>query len=90
MFKLEADKDGRPFVRLRAAPSGAGYVVACEVTAAGPGTLPRNLGPYVLAGREQALAFLDETSRALTYLGCRVYDPVDASGHPEQAVRPAA
>ena len=69
---LTATRQGVPVVQLLAQERGPSYVVECVVHPTGSPTLTRHAGPYAFAGREGALAFLQEAERALSYLGCRI------------------
>jgi hypothetical protein len=90
-IRLTATRQGVPVVQLRAEERGSSYVVECVVHPVGSPTLTRHAGPYAFAGREGALAFLQEAERALSYLGCRIdhslapSDPVRAEAAPDPA-----
>jgi hypothetical protein len=69
----EARKDGRPVVTMRSVARGAEIVVECEVyPVSGLRVDPLIPGPYAFPTVAEADAFLDETVRALTNLGCEV------------------
>jgi hypothetical protein len=69
----EARKDGRPVVTMRSVARGAQVVVECEVyPVSGLRVDPLNPGPYSFPTAAEAEAFIDETVRALTTLGCEV------------------
>ena len=67
-----ARKDGRQVVTLRR-ESGEGKVVHCEVYPVNSLRVePIRPGPYTVHSEEEATSFVEETSRALEYLGCTV------------------
>jgi hypothetical protein len=72
--RRSARKDGREVVALRCVDTGAsGFVVECDVYPVnGIRVEPLRPGPYAFATRAQADAFLDEATKALTYLGCEL------------------
>ena len=68
-----ARKDGRQVVTLRREQADGQIVVHCEVYPVNSLRVePIRPGPYVFNTEEEATSFLDETSRALEYLGCAV------------------
>lgn len=68
-----ARKDGRQVVTLRRADSGEQIVVECEVYPVNSLRIePIRPGPYRFETDEAANAFVEETARALEYLGCAV------------------
>jgi hypothetical protein len=72
--RRSARKDGREVVALRCVDTGMhGFVVECDVYPVnGIRVEPLRPGPYRFATRSQADAFMDEASKALTYLGCEL------------------
>jgi len=86
-FELTATRQGVHVVQLRAEERGSSYLVECVVHPVGAPTTTHRPGPYALADRKEALAFLQEAERALVYLGCRIeHSLVEAgSGHLEGA-----
>lgn len=72
-FSRSAKKDGRQVVTLRRLQLGDQYIVECDVYPVGTMRVePVRPGPYVFVSREEANAFIDETTQALEYLGCEV------------------
>jgi hypothetical protein len=72
-FSKSAKKDGRQVVTLRRLQLGAQYIVECDVYPVGTMRVePVRPGPYVFTTREEANAFMEETTQALEYLGCEV------------------
>jgi hypothetical protein len=68
-----ARKDGRQVVTLRRAHDGGQVVVECEVYPVNSLRVePIRPGPYRFETEEEANAFVEETGRALEYLGCAV------------------
>jgi hypothetical protein len=68
-----ARKDGRQVATLRREQADGQVVVHCEVYPVNSLRVePIRPGPYVFHSEEQATAFVDETSRALEYLGCAI------------------
>lgn len=68
-----ARKDGRQVVTLRREQADGQIVVHCEVYPVNSLRVePIRPGPYVFNTEEEATSFVDETSRALEYLGCAV------------------
>jgi hypothetical protein len=68
-----ARKDGRQVVTLRREQSDDQVVVHCEVYPVNSLRVePIRPGPYVFNSEDEAKTFVDETSRALEYLGCTV------------------
>lgn len=68
-----ARKDGRQVVTLRREQSDGQVVVHCEVYPVNSLRVePIRPGPYVFNSDEEANGFVEETSRALEYLGCTV------------------
>jgi hypothetical protein len=67
-----AKKDGRQVVTMRLVEGAAGEaVVECDVYPVDSMRVkPIKPGPYVFASRREADRFIEETSRALEYLGC--------------------
>ena len=68
-----ARKDGRQVVTLRRADADGQVVVECEVYPVNSLRVePIRPGPYRFDTEDAANAFVEETSRALEYLGCAV------------------
>ena len=68
-----ARKDGRQVVTLRRADADGQVVVECDVYPVNSLRVePIRPGPYVFASDKEASSFVDETARALEYLGCTV------------------
>jgi hypothetical protein len=67
-----AKKDGRQVVTMRLVEGSAGdAVVECDVYPVDSMRVkPIKPGPYAFATRREADRFIEETSRALEYLGC--------------------
>jgi hypothetical protein len=66
-----AKKDGLQVVTMRLVGAQAGAVVECEVYPANSMRVkPIKPGPYTFASRREAERFIEETARALEYLGC--------------------
>ncbi len=67
-----AKKDGRQVVTMRLVEGPAGEaVVECDVYPVDSMRVkPIKPGPYPFASRREADRFIEETSRALEYLGC--------------------
>jgi hypothetical protein len=66
-------KDGRQVVTLRRADVDGQIVVECEVYPVNSLRVePIRPGPYRFDSEEAANAFVEETARALEYLGCSV------------------
>jgi hypothetical protein len=67
-----AKKDGRQVVTMRLVEGAAGEaVVECDVYPVDSMRVkPIKPGPYAFATRREADRFIEETSRALEYLGC--------------------
>jgi len=72
-FSRSARKDGRQVVTLRRLTLGNQFIVESDVYPVGTMRVePVRPGPYVFGSREEANAFIEETTRALEYLGCEV------------------
>lgn len=68
-----ARKDGRQVVTLRRSNEDGQVVVECEVYPVNSLRVePIRPGPYRFETEEEANAFVEETGRALEYLGCAV------------------
>lgn len=68
-----ARKDGRQVVTLRRDQSDGQFVVRCEVYPVNSLRVePIRPGPYAFHTEEEAKTFVEETSKALEYLGCTV------------------
>lgn len=64
-------KEGKQVVTLRAVQRGSACSVECEVyPVSGLRVDPLNPGPYSFATPDEAVGFVDEAVRALTFLGC--------------------
>jgi hypothetical protein len=68
-----ARKDGRQVVTLRRTDADGEVVVECEVYPVNSLRVePIRPGPYRFGTEDEANAFVEETARALEYLGCAV------------------
>jgi hypothetical protein len=68
-----ARKDGRQVVTLRRADVDGQVVVECEVYPVNSLRVePIRPGPYRFETEDEANGFVEETARALEYLGCAV------------------
>ena len=68
-----ARKDGRQVVTLRRSEPDGQVVVECEVYPVNSLRVePIRPGPYRFETEEAANAFVEETGRALEYLGCSI------------------
>jgi len=68
-----ARRDGRQVVMLHRSEMGGEIVVECEVYPVNSLRVePIRPGPYRFQTEEEANAFIEETGRALEYLGCAV------------------
>jgi hypothetical protein len=68
-----ARKDGRQVVTMNRLESAGEIVVECEVYPVNSLRVePIRPGPYRFQTEEEANAFIEETARALEYLGCAV------------------
>lgn len=66
-----AKKDGRQVVTLRLIQRGDKSVVECDVyPVSSMRVKPVRPGPYTFASKREADRFIEETARALEYLGC--------------------
>lgn len=71
--RRSATKGGREVIALRCVEDGGSFVIECDVYPVdGLRVEPLRPGPYRFGRREEADAFLDEATKALTYLGCEV------------------
>jgi hypothetical protein len=72
--RRSARKNGREVVALRCVDTGlGGFVVECDVYPVDAVRVePLRPGPYRFPTRGEANAFMDEASKALTYLGCEL------------------
>jgi hypothetical protein len=72
--RRSARRDGREVVAMRCVDTGPnGFVVECDVYPVDAVRVePLRPGPYRFATRGQADAFMNETAKALTYLGCEL------------------
>lgn len=69
-----ARKDGRRVATIRRLEKDGSWVVEAEVYPVNSMLVePKRPGPYVFASLEEADAFVEETARALEYLGCSLY-----------------
>jgi hypothetical protein len=72
-FSRTARKDGRQVVTLRRLMLGNQFIVESDVYPVGTMRVePVRPGPYVFGTREEASAFIEETTLALEYLGCEL------------------
>lgn len=68
-----ARRDGRQVVTLRREQADDQVVVHCEVYPVNSLRVePIRPGPYVFNSEDEASSFVEETSRALEYLGCAI------------------
>lgn len=68
-----ARRDGRQVVTLRREQADDQVVVHCEVYPVNSLRVePIRPGPYVFNSEDEATSFVEETSRALEYLGCAI------------------
>jgi hypothetical protein len=68
-----ARRDGRQVVTLRREQADSQVVVHCEVYPVNSLRVePIRPGPYTFNSEEEASSFVEETSRALEYLGCAI------------------
>lgn len=68
-----ARKDGRQVVTLRRSEADGQVVVECEIYPVNSLRVePIRPGPYRFETEEEANAFVEETGRALEYLGCSI------------------
>ena len=68
-----ARKDGRQVVTLRREQGEGKVVVQCEIYPVNSLRVePIRPGPYVFHTEEEANTFVEETSRALEFLGCAI------------------
>jgi hypothetical protein len=68
-----ARKEGRQVATLRRLQLGSQFIVESDVYPVGTMRVePIRPGPYVFTSREEATAFIDETTQALEYLGCEI------------------
>jgi hypothetical protein len=68
-----AKKDGRQVVTLRRLTLGNQFIVESDVYPVGTMRIePMRPGPYIFSSRDEANAFIQETTRALEYLGCEL------------------
>jgi len=72
-FTRTARKDGRQVVTLRRLALGNQFIVESDVYPVGTMRVePMRPGPYIFTSRDEASAFIEETTRAFEYLGCEV------------------
>lgn len=72
-FTRTARKDGRQVATLRRLQLGNQFIVESDVYPVGTMKIdPVRPGPYVFGSREEASAFMEETTLALEYLGCEI------------------
>jgi hypothetical protein len=72
-FTRSARKDGRQVVTLRRLMLGNQFIVESDVYPVGTMRIdPVRPGPYVFGSRDEASAFIEETTLALEYLGCEI------------------
>ena len=72
-FTRTARKDGRQVVTLRRLILGNQFIVESDVYPVGTMRIdPVRPGPYVFGSRDEASAFIEETTLALEYLGCEI------------------
>jgi len=72
-FSRTAKKEGRQVATLRRLALGAQFIVESDVYPVGTMRVePMRPGPYVFGSREEANAFIEQTTLALEYLGCDI------------------
>lgn len=72
-YTRTARKDGRQVATLRRLALGAQYIVEGDVYPVGTMRVdPTRPGPYIFGTRDEATAFIDQTTQALEYLGCEL------------------
>ncbi len=72
-FTRTARKDGRQVATLRRLALGNQFIVESDVYPVGTMRVePVRPGPYVFGTRNEASAFIEETTLALEYLGCEI------------------
>ena len=72
-FTRTARKEGKQVAMLRRLTLGTQFIVESDVYPVGTMRIePVRPGPYVFGSREEAAAFIEETTLALEYLGCEV------------------
>jgi hypothetical protein len=72
-FSRTAKKDGKQIATLRRLALGNQFIVESDVYPVGTMRIdPVRPGPYVFGTREEASAFIEETTLALEYLGCEI------------------
>jgi hypothetical protein len=72
-FIRTARKDGRQVATLRRLVLGNQFIVESDVYPVGTMRVePVRPGPYVFGTRNEASAFIEETTLALEYLGCEI------------------
>jgi len=72
-FTRTARKEGKQVATLRRLTLGTQFIVESDVYPVGTMSIePVRPGPYVFGSREEAAAFIEETTLALEYLGCEV------------------
>ena len=72
-YMRTARKDGKLVVTLRRLMLGNQVLVETDVYPVGTMRIePMRPGPYIFNSREEAGAFIDETTLALEYLGCEI------------------
>ena len=72
-FSRTAKKEGRQVATLRRLALGSQFIVESDVYPVGTMRIePVRPGPYIFGSREEAAAFIEETTLALEYLGCEV------------------
>lgn len=68
-----ARKDGREVVTMRCFAEAGSWIVECDVyPVTGLRVEPLRPGPYRFPSREIADAFIDEATKALSFLGCEL------------------
>ena len=72
-FSRTARKEGKQVATLRRLMLGSQFIVESDVYPVGTTRIePVRPGPYIFGSREEAAAFIEETTLALEYLGCEV------------------
>jgi hypothetical protein len=72
-YSRTAKKEGRQVATLRRLSLGSQFIVESDVYPVGTMRVePMRPGPYVFGTREEANAFIEQTTLALEYLGCDI------------------
>jgi hypothetical protein len=72
-YSRTAKKEGRQVATLRRLALGSQFIVESDVYPVGTMRVePMRPGPYVFGTRQEANAFIEQTTLALEYLGCDI------------------